>query len=289
MGAREFEYHEAFSRNIGWISKQEEYVLSHKCVAIAGMGGAGGIHLLTLIRMGLQHFKISDLDDFEVANFNRQVGATMSTVGRSKVDVLREMALDINPNVTIEVFPDGINEGNVTEFLEGVDVYVDGVDFFVFDARQLIFQRCRQMAIPAVTAAPLGFSTALLVFTDDSMSFDDYFNLGDSDVNDRAKAVRLMTGLAPAGLHGPALIDPDAMCLEEKRGPSTFIGCELVAAFACTAAIKIMLNRGPLLKAPKSLQCDVFSNRFVKVNRPLGFHNPLQRLLRFFGFISTMK
>ena len=49
------------------------------------MGGVGGVHLLTLVRLGISKFRIADLDSFEVANFNRQVGAMMSTLDQPKV------------------------------------------------------------------------------------------------------------------------------------------------------------------------------------------------------------
>lgn len=75
----EFNYEEAFSRNLGWITEREREILRHKTVAIAGMGGVGGAHALTLARLGICHFHISDMDHFELANFNRQAGAFMST------------------------------------------------------------------------------------------------------------------------------------------------------------------------------------------------------------------
>ena len=79
-----FDYADAFSRNIGWVTKEEQGTLRKKRVAIAGMGGVGGIHLLTLARLGIGSFYIADFDEFEVHNFNRQVGATMSSIGRPK-------------------------------------------------------------------------------------------------------------------------------------------------------------------------------------------------------------
>jgi len=60
-----FHYATAFSRNIGWITETEQEVLRNKRVAIAGLGGVGGSHLLTLTRLGIGKFNISDLDIFE--------------------------------------------------------------------------------------------------------------------------------------------------------------------------------------------------------------------------------
>src|SRR5687767_3045849 len=86
--AMRFDYATAFSRNIGWLTEAEQERLRHKRVAIAGMGGVGGVHLTTLARLGIARFSIADLDTFELANFNRQAAATVSTLGCPKVDTL---------------------------------------------------------------------------------------------------------------------------------------------------------------------------------------------------------
>ncbi|MDD2872744.1 MAG: ThiF family adenylyltransferase, partial [Azoarcus sp.] len=151
-----FEYDSAFSRNIGWVSSLEQSALRGKRVAIAGMGGVGGIHLLTLARLGIGAFNISDFDAFDYVNFNRQAGAVMASLGLPKVDVLAEMAHEINPEIDIRKFPEGVSTANLDDFLKGVDLYVDGLDFFAFDARRATFAACARMGIPAVTAAPLG-------------------------------------------------------------------------------------------------------------------------------------
>src|SRR3954449_130001 len=104
-----FSYPQAFERNLGWITEAEQQVLRGKRVAIAGMGGVGGAHLLTLTRLGIGNFHIADFDHFEVHNFNRQVGATMQSVGRPKVDVMAEMAMSINPELDVRRFPEGVN------------------------------------------------------------------------------------------------------------------------------------------------------------------------------------
>ena len=97
-----FSYREAFDRNIGWVTEEEQDVLAQKRVAIAGLGGVGGVHLLTLTRLGIGKFNLADFDHFELHNFNRQVGATVSSIGRSKLEVMAEMACAINPGLRIE-------------------------------------------------------------------------------------------------------------------------------------------------------------------------------------------
>src|SRR5689334_6486858 len=121
-----FDYAGAFARNLGWVTEAEQQSLRLKRVAIAGLGGVGGFHLLTLVRLGVGKFSIADLDCFEIANFNRQAGATMSTLGRAKVDVLAEMARDINPDCELQIFPSGIRADNVEQFFNNADLYLDG-------------------------------------------------------------------------------------------------------------------------------------------------------------------
>lgn len=61
-------YDAAFSRNLGWTTEWEQAAFRLKRVAIAGMGGVGGIHLLTLARLGIGQFHIADFDRFDVVS-----------------------------------------------------------------------------------------------------------------------------------------------------------------------------------------------------------------------------
>jgi molybdopterin/thiamine biosynthesis adenylyltransferase len=277
-----FRYEEAFSRNIGWVTPQEQQTLRGKRVAIAGGGGVGGVHLLTLARLGVTHFHIADFDSFDIVNFNRQVGAMMSTVGQPKADVLARMARDINPEIDIKIFPDGVHQDNLKEFLAGVDLYVDALDFFAFDARQRTFGMCAELGIPATTAAPLGMGAALLNFMPGQMTFEEYFQWGDAA--DLDKAIRFVVGLAPAGLHRPYLVVPESVNFAERRGPSTFMACQLCAGIVATEALKILLGRGKVLAAPHGMQFDAYRNKLVRTWRPGGNGNPLHRL-----FIAVAK
>ena len=271
-----FSYHAAFARNLGWVTPAEQDSLRGKRVAIAGMGGVGGVHLLTLARLGIGSFHIADFDTFDIANFNRQAGAMVSTLGQPKVAVLAQMARDINPELDIKQFPDGVNDANLAEFFDGVDLYVDGLDFFAFPARQATFAMCARLGIASVTAAPLGMGTAVLSFMPGRMTFEDYFGWG--DLPEEEKALRFLVGLAPAGLHGSYLVDPSAINLKERRGPSTIMGCQLCAGAAATEALKILLKRGKVMAAPHGMHFDAYRNKLVRTWRPGGTRHPLQRL-----------
>ncbi len=271
-----FDYGTAFSRNIGWVTEAEQRRLSEKRVAIAGMGGVGGFHLLTLARLGIQRFHIADLDTFELANFNRQAGATLSSLGQDKVEVLTRMARDINPDCDIKVFPQGVHAGNLDEFMAGVDLYVDGLDFFAFQAREDMFRHCAEKRIPATTVAPLGMSAALLNFMPGGMSFEDYFQFEGKP--EMEKALRFLIGLAPALLHRPYLADETRVNLAARKGPSTVMACALCAGVAASEALKILLGRGRVWAAPHGVQFDGYRNRVAHTWRPGGNRHPINRM-----------
>ncbi|GAA4404731.1 ThiF family adenylyltransferase [Quisquiliibacterium transsilvanicum] len=272
-----FSYHEAFSRNIGWVTREEQGTLRGKRVAIAGMGGVGGSHLLTLTRLGVGAFNVADFDHFNLVNFNRQAGARTSSLGRPKAEVLPEMARDINPELDIRVFPEGVHAGNLSAFLDGVAVYVDALDYFAFDARRAVFAECHRRGIPAITVAPLGMGAALLNFLPGRMSFEEYFRL-EGCTTEEEMAIRFLIGLSPALLQRTYLVDPSAANLAEHRGPSTPMACELAAGIAATEALKMMLGRGKVLAAPWGMHFDAYRCRLVRTWRPFGNANPLQKL-----------
>lgn len=267
----------AFSRNIGWLSAAEQRKLSAARVAIAGLGGVGGAHAVTLSRLGVSRFTLSDFDDFEIHNFNRQAGAFMSTLGEAKLDAITRMVLDINPHTEVSAFPEGVTPDNVDAFLDGVDIYVDGIDFFAIEARRLVFDACRRKGIPALTAAPLGMGVSFLYFSPDGMSFDDYFRL--EGVDREEQFARFIAGLSPAMLQRSYLVVPEAVNFREGRGPSTVMACDLCAGVMGTAVLKLLLGRGGVRSAPWSMQFDAYRQKLRFCWRPGGNANPLQKLL----------
>jgi molybdopterin/thiamine biosynthesis adenylyltransferase len=270
-----FEYAAAFSRNVGWVTAEEQARLRRKRIAIAGLGGVGGAHLLTLARLGVGAFHIADFDHFELPNFNRQAGATISTLGRPKADVLAEMAIDINPEIEISIFAKGVSGENLDTFLDGVDTFVDGLDFFAFDARSATFAACARHGVPAVTAAPLGMGAAVLTFLPGRMTFEEYFQFAGR--SEAEQAIRFLVGLAPLALHRTYLVDRSAVDFAAQRGPSTIMACQICAGMAATETLKVLLGRGRLRAAPAATQFDAYRGRLVRTWRPGGNRHPLQK------------
>jgi molybdopterin/thiamine biosynthesis adenylyltransferase len=269
---------EAFERNTGLISLEEQQILASSLVVIAGCGGVGGLHAHTCARLGVGRFRIADTDTFSIANINRQIGATVQSIGKNKAEVTAEMIRSINPECRVEVLDRNICADNVGAFVRDADLVIDGVDFFALSARRQLFAAAWQADIPALTAAPLGFSATLHVFANGGMSFDDYFDLADEQ-EPFEQLMRFIVGLAPAGLHLPYM-DLSSVNIETGRGPSSILGSQMAASLAGGEALAILLNRRPLLLAPEYLQFDCYRQVLRKRRLRGGNKNWLQRLRR---------
>lgn len=271
-------YEEAFARHLGLLNPDEQARLRRSRVAIGGMGGVGGIHLVTLARLGIGAFTIADPDTFEVANFNRQYGANLRTLGQNKAEVMAEGARAINPELDLRVFAEPITAHNVGDFLDGAEVYVDGIDFFALDTRRLLFREARRRGIWAVTAGPIGFSTAWLTFSPAGMSFEEYFDF--AHCRDRLdELIAFLIGLTPAATHR-TYMDLAKVDTGSGRGPSAALACQLCSGVATAAVAKILLGRGPVRPAPWYHQFDAYQMQLRRGYLWRGNRNPLQRFKR---------
>jgi len=271
-----FDYDEAFSRNLGWLTPQEQQRLRRARVAVAGMGGVGGVHVQGLARLGVGALNLTDFDSFELANFNRQAGAATSTIGRPKVEVMREFALDVNPETDVRLFPAGLDEDNLADYLDGVDLLIDAIDFFANSLRPALYRAARERGIPVVCSAPLGAGASLICFKPGGMSFDEYFGFADCD--DITMAVRFMVGMSPRLPQRHYLAYPQIVDFVKRRVPSLGMACQIAAGMAVTASMKLLLGRGGVKGAPHSYQFDAYLGRFYHCWRPGGYRNPLQKL-----------
>lgn len=275
------DYQQAFQRNIGLVSPAEQELLRLSRVALAGLGGVGGAHAQTLARLGIGSFHLADPDTFDVPNLNRQFGATAATIGLGKAVVCQEMIRSINSEADVRTFTEGVTVANAGDFLQGVDVVVDGIDFFRMDARRLLYRACRERGIPVVNAGPIGYGAAVLVFMPDGMSFEEYFRIDDGMT--RAEQLLAMgLGLAPGLISD---VDPTRIDVAGETGPALASACMLCAAAAGTETLKLLCKRGTPSAAPKGVYYDPFRGCVRPLRpRPSLTHSLRGRLLRRLSF-----
>jgi molybdopterin/thiamine biosynthesis adenylyltransferase len=122
-----FSYEEMTTRNRGFVSPDEQARLRAATIFIPGTGGMGGAALMALLRAGVGNFILGEVDTFEVSNLNRQLFASLDTVGRPKAEAARDAALRINPEVRIELL--GAEWTAQLDRIAGAaDVIVNGMD-----------------------------------------------------------------------------------------------------------------------------------------------------------------
>ena len=112
------------------ISQENVAKLKNSTIALFGLGGVGSYVLEVLARSGIQNLIIIDKDVIDITNINRQLLATHSTIGKSKVDVAKERILDINPNCNVTAIKEFVSKENIENMLVGIkiDYIVDAID-----------------------------------------------------------------------------------------------------------------------------------------------------------------
>lgn len=267
LSEQEF-YEKAFSRNIGILTPEEQNKLKNTRVAIAGLGGVGGIYMLSLVRLGVGKFTIADMDEFSVENLNRQVGADTGSFGQPKVTTMERKAKEINPYVSVKVFSTGVSVGNIDDFLDGVDVVIDSIDFFTIDVRFALYKKAREKGLYVLVSAPVGFGACLLVFDPKGMTFERYFDLK-YDMPQSEKNIRFGLGVVPMLLQRK-YFKPESINFKTKKASSTGIGTLFSSGLVVCELLKIILKRGKIDVIPVSSQFDPYIKKYKRINLRQG-------------------
>lgn len=149
---------EEFSRTAYVYGEDAVEKLNNARVAVFGVGGVGGYICEALCRAGVGHIDIFDRDTVSLSNVNRQIIALHSTVGRPKVDVMRERMLDINPDCEVNAYNVFYLPENADDFdLSSYSYIADAVDTVA--AKLEIATRAYKLGIPVISAMGAGNKT----------------------------------------------------------------------------------------------------------------------------------
>lgn len=154
---------ERFERTEILFGKENMSKLYNAHVLVAGVGGVGGYVCEMLARSGIGALTIVDFDVVSLSNINRQIIALSSTVGRSKVEVMKERISQINPNCRVNAKFAKISSENVDEiFSEKFDFVVDAIDNF--EGKISLVKAAQKRNIPIVSAMGAGNRSSIPVF-----------------------------------------------------------------------------------------------------------------------------
>lgn len=144
-----------FSRTELLLGKENMENLSKARVAVFGIGGVGGYTVEALVRSGVGAIDLIDDDKVCLTNLNRQIIATRKTVGKYKVDVMKERILDINPDCKVEVhkcfyLPETKDEFDFSRY----DYVVDAVD--TVTAKVQLVMEAKEKQVPIISSMGAG-------------------------------------------------------------------------------------------------------------------------------------
>lgn len=128
-------------------------------VMIAGLGGVGSYSAEAICRSFVGKMTIVDFDTYDITNLNRQLHSTVENIGRSKVDVVAENILSINPNIAIRKYNSKIDEKNIDNFFKDdkVDYVIDAIDDV--NAKILLIEFCMRNNIKIISCMGTGNRT----------------------------------------------------------------------------------------------------------------------------------
>jgi len=146
---------ERFSRTELLIGKVALEKLSKTKVAIFGIGGVGSFVAEGLARAGVGNFLLIDNDTISKSNLNRQIHALDNTIGKYKVDVMKERILQINPEANVEVSKEFFMPCSNTNLInDNLDYIVDAVD--TVTAKIEIVMKSESLNIPVISSMGTG-------------------------------------------------------------------------------------------------------------------------------------
>lgn len=144
----------AFCRTEYLIGQEALQKLKNSKVAIFGIGGVGSYVVEALARVGIGSFVLVDKDTVSISNLNRQLIATLDTIGKNKVDIAKERILSINPNAKVKTFADFFMPGNTNILDNSITYIVDAIDT-VTAKIELVIQ-AKKLDIPIISSMGTG-------------------------------------------------------------------------------------------------------------------------------------
>lgn len=249
-------YRQMTLRHAGIFLPDEQQRLRQATIAVGGLGMGGSV-LIDLVRMGIGGFRIADLDTYEASNCNRQRMAKTSTLGRTKVECIRDEARDVLPDVRVEEYTRGVTLQNAEAFVAGADHVVDVVDVYAYREKIALHRAARARGVAVTACFSLGFGGLATTFAYDQGSPGYEEITGTSiDVDSLENTRRLLAWL---GATVPPAIRARIEGALRGDGSIPFVvtGVEIGAAIAAAATVEHLLHQTGV-HAPDVIAFDPF-------------------------------
>lgn len=257
-----------FSRNQDLVSKDEQEEIKNCTIAIAGVGGIGGLLAERLIRIGVGHLKVTDPGSFELSNFNRQFGSHIKSLGKNKAIEVCWQLKRINPDADILYDTKGIwSQKDADEFVEGASVIVDAMDFGLFKQAIYLQRAARNRKIYYMFSSAIGFGTIVVIFDPEGDALEEYndlekdINLDEDDQPDISQK-SVVPCLAPYIFDALGEEKLNKIIKRHIPVPVNSIGVGLSSIVTANEVINILLKKGEIVTAPKYLYVDLLERKY---------------------------
>ena len=159
------------------------------------MGGVGGITAVLLARNGIGHLKIADPDVYEPNNLNRQYGAGVSTLGKKKVDVISDILGDINPEISVQTYAEGVTDENLEDILCGVNVVIDAIEYSSSADKWMLYKKSRENGLYVLSSPISGFGSTIFCFDPKGPAVEEIFGFTDKNIHDYRIPSKVLMGM----------------------------------------------------------------------------------------------
>lgn len=146
--------YDRYTMNSGVISAEEQSLLKHKTVFIAGLGGTGGYVAEHLARLGVGTIKAADGDVFNESNLNRQICCNESNLSMSKAVECEKRIKSINSDIGTVFYNEHLTVSNTAALISGSDIVIDALDNI--SSRRILSSACDELTIPLIHTAVSG-------------------------------------------------------------------------------------------------------------------------------------
>lgn len=137
------------------IGKDNIQKLANSKVIVYGIGGVGSFVVEGLVRAGVENIILVDNDVISPSNLNRQIHATITNIGKLKVDCMKDRILSINPKVKVENYiPKNIEDGEETLINNTIDYVVDAID--TITTKLKLIQKAKEKQVPIISCMGTG-------------------------------------------------------------------------------------------------------------------------------------
>ena len=148
----------AFFRTSLVIGEENIHKLNNSKVWVFGCGGVGGYAVEALVRAGVGHICVVDMDTVDVTNINRQIIAAHSTIGEAKVEVMKKRCTDINPDIDFLAVHKMFSANNEDEFdFSDADYIIDAIDMVTAKIR--LIEKAESYGVPIISSMGTGNKT----------------------------------------------------------------------------------------------------------------------------------